>query len=532
MEREFNRRSFLKGSLIATAGIAAAGLAGCAPQTPASTLAETGNAEKSDSAPAAPENIVETVDTELLVIGAGCGGLACAVQGALNGTQVLLLEKGTSTGGNANVSEGMFALGTDRQKELGIELSVPEIINHEMEFAQFRVDGQLWRDFVENSVENYEWCKEQGVEFSGVVNDYGGLYETMHWFKGDTGAGGYVPQMTARAEELGVEIRCSTPAYRLIQDESGTVVGAYAKNPDGDDIQINAKATVIATGGWGCNEELIQRMGFDTTDWMQCGLDNHDGDGYTMAMEVGAKDMAPFASQLALNYIPALPRQSFTHPYNGIGGIASGLNPVVWVNEEAQRFSNECLWKKCIMYQALPAREQKEHYTIFDSAIWHAVTAEVENADQELEEALEKNTPESIWAADTIEGLAEAVGLDPQALKKTIDEYNGWCEAGIGDQVFGKAAEDMAPISTPPFYIARTRLNFVTNFGGIGTNRKREVITEEGEAIPGLYAAGLDGDMRYRNAYPINCGGTTFAGFLYNGRIAANNAKAYMAELA
>ena len=518
MATKLDRRTFLKDSLVASAAVGGlATVAGFAAGNTQPALAdETG----------APDAIVETVDTEILVIGAGCGGLACAVQGALNGSKVLLLEKAPSTGGNANVSEGMFALGTDRQKELGIELSVPEIINHEMEFAQFRVDGLLWRDFVENSVENYEWCKEQGVEFSGVVNAYGGLYDTMHWFKDGLGAVGYVPQMTARAEELGVEIRCSTPAYKLIQDETGAVVGAYAKNPDGNDIQINAKATVIATGGWGCNEELISRMGFDTTDWMQCGVDYHDGDGYLMAME-----MLPFASQLALNYIPALPRQTFTHPYNGIAGISSGLHPVVWVNEEGKRFANECVWKKCIMYQALPAREQKAHYTIFDSAIWHAVTAEVEGADAELEEALATNTPASIWVADTIEGLAEATGLDPVALKETIDEYNGWCEAGVGDQIFGKAAEDMAPISTPPFYIARTRLNFVTNFGGIGTNRKREVVDTEGNVIAGLYAAGLDGDMRYRNAYPINCGGTTFAGFLYNGRKAADNAKEYIASL-
>ena len=348
MATKLDRRTFLKDSLVASAAVGGlATVAGFVAGNPQPALAdETG----------APDAIVETVDTEILVIGAGCGGLACAVQGALNGSKVLLIEKAPSTGGNANVSEGMFALGTDRQKELGIELSVPEIINHEMEFAQFRVDGLLWRDFVENSVENYEWCKEQGVEFSGVVNAYGGLYDTMHWFKDGLGAVGYVPQMTARAEELGVEIRCSTPAYKLIQDETGAVVGAYAKNPDGNDIQINAKATVIATGGWGCNEELISRMGFDTTDWMQCGVDYHDGDGYLMAMEIGAKDMLPFASQLALNYIPALPRQTFTHPYNGIAGISSGLHPVVWVNEEGKRFANECVWKKCIMYQALPAR--------------------------------------------------------------------------------------------------------------------------------------------------------------------------------
>ena len=204
MATKLDRRTFLKDSLVASAAVGGlATVAGFAAGNTQPALAdETG----------APDAIVETVDTEILVIGAGCGGLACAVQGALNGSKVLLLEKAPSTGGNANVSEGMFALGTDRQKELGIELSVPEIINHEMEFAQFRVDGLLWRDFVENSVENYEWCKEQGVEFSGVVNAYGGLYDTMHWFKDGLGAVGYVPQMTARAEELGVEIRCSTPA--------------------------------------------------------------------------------------------------------------------------------------------------------------------------------------------------------------------------------------------------------------------------------------------------------------------------------
>lgn len=536
MQKNFDRRSFLKGSLIAGAAAATAGLAaGCAPQSP--STAPSGNAAATDLASTgrkglaeAPNEISETIDTEILVVGAGVGGLACAVQAALNGNEVLLIEKASITGGNGNVIEGTYACGSDIQKAQGYEITVSEAVSHEMEFAQYRVDGTLWYDYISNSVDNMKWFVEQGVELRGDADYYGGLFCTHHWFKDGLGSAGYVPQMTSRAEELGVEIRTKTPAYKLIQDEGGTVVGAYAKSSDGKDIRINAKATVIATGGWGCNEDIIAAMGYDTTDWMQCGTDNHDGDGYLMAMEVGAQDMLPYASQLALNYCPALPRESFTHPYNGIGGITSGLMPVVWVNEEGNRFSNECVWKRCIMYQTMPVREQKEVYTIFDSKIWADQTSALEGIDAaaELEEAVAKNSPESLWKADTIEGLAEAVGIDAKTLSATIQAYNSDCAAGKGDTRFGKAPEDMAPISTPPYYIARNRLNFVTNFGGIGTNRKFEVVNDGGEAIPGLFAAGLDGDMRYRNVYPINMGGTASGGAIYSGRIAANSAKAFI----
>ena len=533
MEANLDRRAFLKGSLFAGAGLAAASMVSCAPSTDAKGGAAEGGAKGAETTEA-PKEVAETLDTEILVLGAGASGLSCAIQAALNGSKATILEKASVTGGNASVCEGMFACGSDMQKAAGYTITEREVLAHELKFAQYCVDGQLWRDFVENSVENLNWCMDQGVEYRGDVDYYGGDFPTNHWFKGGKGAEGFTPQMTARAQELGVDIRLETPAYKLIVDDSGKVTGVYAKNADGKDIQVNAKATVIATGGWGCNEELIDKMGFDTTDWMQGGTDSHDGDGYKMALEAGAKDMMPQASLLAFNYCPALPRESFTHPYNGAGGITSGAGPVMWVNEEGKRFADESAFHSCMNYQVAPTRYQKAVYTVFDSKIWSDFTANVtdRDANAELAEAVETNSPESIWKADTIEELAKAAGIDPDALAASVKEYTADAESGEGDHVFGKDAQYMAPISTPPYYLARNRVCFMTNLAGVATSRKREVYGADGEPIPGLYAAGIDGEMRYRNVYPINCGGTTIAGFIYSGRVAANSAKDYIASLA
>ena len=350
----------------------------------------------------APESVSQTIETQICVIGAGLAGLACAVQAAQNGSQVLVIEKQPELGGNANVIEGTFAVGSSLTKELGITVTMRDVLDHEMGSSQYRVDGELWRSFIEASGETMDWLVENGCEFTGAVETYGGLFETFHWYKDGEGMYGYVPQMSAKAEDLGVEFMTSTRATKLITSEDGrTVTGCYATNEAGEVIQINAGVCVVATGGWGSNPDLIARMGYDVTDYWEGGLTGHDGDGYLMALDLGAEDRLPVASQLALNIVPALPKTDFKHPYNGITGISSGMAPTIWVNQNAKRFSNETILMTNMMLQTIPGREQKAAYTVFDQKIWDDFTAGMEGCDPaaELAEAVEVNEPASIWKA-------------------------------------------------------------------------------------------------------------------------------------
>ena len=120
------------------------------------------------------------------------------------------------------------------------------------------------------------------------------------------------------------------------------------------------------------------------------------------------------------------------------------------------------------------------------------------------------------------------MGIDPTALVATIEEYNADCASGEGDHVFNRDASTMVAIENPPYYIARNRLHFVGNFGGVATNLNYQPVDEQGEPFNGVYVIGVDGEMRYRNVYPINIGGTASAGCIWSGRVAANRAKEYL----
>ena len=170
----------------------------------------------------------------------GVAGVDCAVQAGIDGLDTLLIEKSSEPGGNGQGVEGMFAVGSSMQKELGIDIKTRDIVTTEMRGGQWRGDYSLWLDLVNKSAENIAWCKEQGVEYSGVVdNYYTGLYHTMHWFKNGHAIEGYVPQMAARVQELGVATLFETAATTLIREE-GVVRGLYAEGPNGTSCPIPA----------------------------------------------------------------------------------------------------------------------------------------------------------------------------------------------------------------------------------------------------------------------------------------------------
>lgn len=293
---KLSRRGFL-GLTAAGALVAGAGLAGCSSQEPKAATA-------SDEAEGyTPGTIVETIDTDIVVVGLGMSGLSAAVQAANNGDAVVGIEATGVTGGNGIGVEGIFAVGTDMQKKAGIEIEPVEVVQTELEEAQMVTDGALWKKLVQSSADNVSWLMEQGVQFSGVVDDYlgSGIVSGFHWFEGNIASEGYIPQMTQRAEELGVDMRFNTPAKALIT-ENGKVVGVFAHNQDGGDIQINAKAVILATGGYAQNQKFMEERGFNWENIVYGGTPGHNGDGLTMALEAGARSFVktqPLTAQIS-----------------------------------------------------------------------------------------------------------------------------------------------------------------------------------------------------------------------------------------
>lgn len=529
-ENGITRRGFLSGLAVGTA-VLAGGLAGCAPSGSGNEGASVGDVAQT---PSAPDNVVETLEADIVVMGAGISGLACAVQAGQDGNKVILLEKSAELGGNGMGTEGIFAINSKRQQELGIHIDPVDVVAKELEESQYRVDGSLWIDMVGKSAENIEWLEECGVGFSGTVDNYsaGGLYETLHWWEGEAGAIGYVPPMKAAAEAAGVEIRTSTAGTQLIV-EDGRISGMYAENDADDAIRINARAVVLASGGIGGNKELLIKQGWGQrqVDEMifQC-VPTVEGDGYTMAMAAGAKDFLSNSADQVFNAVKAFGTDTtppYNSPLNGGFGLTS-MGPTLWVNQDANRFTPEDLGYINMAAQATACKANRETYAIFDQALLDSCTQDP--ADAEIaSKTFEQDNGDSIFKADDLDELAAHFGLNANELHATIERYNELCKGGA-DLDFGKRAEYMQPLEQGPFYIAKVVPLLVVVDGGIMTNKRAEVLDTELNPIPGLYAVGLDGAMLWRNVYTQNMPGTQMSNNVNSGRNAARSARAYLAS--
>ncbi|WP_103660658.1 FAD-dependent oxidoreductase [Lactobacillus sp. HT06-2] len=485
---------------------------------------------------AVPKKIDQTYDTDFLIIGGGISGLAAAVQAGEDHMNVTVIDKNDFVAGNGGGVEGIFGINSSMQKKAGIHADPEKIISQEMKLAQYRPDGSFWVDLVNNSAANIEWLLKQGVQLT-KVDDYHGTcqFPTFHWFKGGVAATGYVPYMKKRADELGVNFILGTKATSIIY-EDGRVKGIYAKNKDGN-LKINAKAVLLATGGVGHNASLIAKQGWQTKNLHFLSMPSTTGDGYQMAMSVGAKDMLQESPEFMMNYIQALPMHRLANlsndPISGLRSVPAGFS-AIFVNQNGRRFVNENISKLNLLNQRMPIKSVKAAYEIFTKDIYLKITQSLPDADPEaekiLEESVKTNRGNSLYKEDTIEALAKDFDLPVDNLVKTIQNYNKYCHNGR-DEEFNKDQSQLVAMDQGPYYIARLDPSNLIGVGGIGSNNDFEVIDDDFNKIPGLYVSGMDSTMQYRNVYTITLGGSACSHNVNSGRHAAMNAKKYIATL-
>lgn len=478
-----------------------------------------------------PQKIVKTIDADLVIVGSGIAGLAAAVQAGELGLNTVVLEKNSFVAGNGGGVEGIFGINTKMQQAAGIHTEPEKIIAKEMQLAQYRVDGSFWVDLVNNSSANIDWLVKNGVKLT-KVDDYAGIcqFPTFHWFKDGVAASGYVPYMKKKADEYGVKFLLNTPAYSVIYEDN-RIKGVYAKTTKGF-IKVNAKATIFATGGVGHNAKLIAKQGWQTKNLKFLSMPSNTGDGYQMAMSVGAKDMLQESPEFMDNYIQALPTNRLTKMAPET--MIAGGGPVIWVNQNGRRIANENITSYNMLYQHMPIKATKNTYVVFNKKIWDqfAKIALLKKPapDEILADAVKKNRGNSLYEENSIEALAKDVGIPEDTLVKTVSDYNDFCHEGR-DREFNKEKADLVPIEDGPYYIGRLDNSNLVGLGGIGENNKFEVVDENFNVIPGLYAAGADSTMQYRSVYTITLGGSACAHSVNSGRHAVVNAKKYIDNL-
>ena len=444
----------------------------------------------------------EELTTDIVIIGAGGAGMTAAINATQEGKDVILLEMMPYAGGNTTkATGGMNAAETHYQKEQGIEDSVEQFIEDTMKGGHDINDRALVTVMAENSAEGIDWLDSIGAPLPKISFSGGATNQRIHAPEDGSGVGAYlVTALLKKMDELGIKVMYNTKATDLLSLE-GTVNGVLAESDD-TYYTIHSKAVILATGGFGNNQEMIVRYRDDLEGTVTTSAPGIMGDGIVMAQTVGA-DLVDI-DQIQLH--PTVEQKTsmlITESVRGDGAIL--------VNQDGKRFTDELLTRDKVSAAEL-AQPGSYAYIIFDQKLREGL------------KATEKYISTGITVqGDTIEDLAAQIDVDPAVLAETLANWNK-CVADQNDPEFGRTTGMENDLSTAPYYAIKIAPGIHHTMGGVHIDTGAHVVDLNGNVIPGLFAAGeVCGGVHGGN----RLGGNAVADIIVFGRIASSSAVEY-----
>ena len=446
---------------------------------------QAGGAEQLKAVDGPADVVEESYDADVAVIGAGGAGLVAAVAAAQTGAKVVVLEKIDIDGGSTNVSEGALnAVDPERQEKQGIEDSVATHYAATWEGGHKTGTPELIGYLVHNALDSVHWLEKLGVRFKDTIGSAtGSLGQRSHYPYTPSG-NTYIRTLAEQCGKLGVTILHSCDATELITAD-GAVAGVKAVRPDGQEVSVNAKSVVIATGGFGANVEYRQQV--NTGVWSDVVLDSTigctninpcaQGEGLKLAESAGAELVGLADIQL--------------HPCGTPGtGLmedirTSGRNRI-FVNEAGERFVNEGAARDTLC-KAIFAQTNSTYWVVVNKLRYPDTTTPDANG-ATIENMVATG---HVTAADTVEELAAATGMDAAKLQASIDAYNA-VVAGEAEDELGFVANNTADaqMTEGPWYACRKVPTVHHTMGGIRVNLSSQAVDADGNPVAGLYAAG------------------------------------------
>lgn len=506
MKETISRRNFFKGALATGTVMAGAGLVGCAgggsPAKADAPTADVAGGEKGrwswSVKPDPITDVAETIDCDVLIIGAGAAGVPAAMYAGLEDIDTVVMQKEATVQTNG---QGFGTWNNEWGTEQGIEWDIPTTMQAFADLANGKANLKLVKNVLERTgecskliIENIPEPKASPAIVDGYVA-YRWLYDDDLSTRYKAFADLYAA-MGEKAAEHGVNFLYSTPAVQLIVDESGAVTGAIGERKGGEYVQVNArKGVVLATGDISDDDEMLEAycpvmLGMPTLH----AVATNTGDGHKMGMWAGAKMDTPSVG-LMMHFDPT-PLPQGAAPFSAV--------PWLHVNVNAERFTNEN-----VGYQALATAVamQPEHraFQIIDSHLLeHAF--DYTNGGRPADEKALNGAVEAgqILKADTIEELAGMAGLDAAALQKTIDRYNELVDKG-NDEDFGMASEFFVwnGIKDAPFYAIERMPGKLAVCGGLASDERCRALKEDGTPVPNLYVSGNVQGSFFGYDYPV-----------------------------
>lgn len=442
--------------------------------------------------------IVETVECDVVVCGAGMAGATAAASSAQNGLKVVVLEKGATF--SYRGSE-VGAVGDRAHKAAGVDIDGQALLDDAMTTSHYRANRKVWKQYIDRSGEAMNWAIDTSKATSTsqcgdfTVVGQNTVYDGVTtWATGVRIAGGtkaLVGMMLDNATSNGATIHYSTPACQLTKDSSGKITGVIAKGEDGY-IQFKAaKGVVLATGGYDNNWDYLTKVmrprDLAVNAWIN-PTPTEAGDGHLMATAIGAAE------------------DDYPHiMMNDPAGSTSGkrANGAIFafprVNADGERFINESLsfeyLTNSIMYQpgahayVLMSGDLLSAFTIMKGVIpWTA-------------QDMYDNIKDVLIKADTIDELAGKIGVNKENLKKTVARYNDFCAKG-NDEDFGKNPVTLLPMDKAPFYALEESGSCLVTVSGLKINEHSQVLDTKGEVVENLYALGNTSGSMFFGTYP------------------------------
>ena len=444
---------------------------------------------------------------DIVIIGAGGAGMAAAIKASDAGSSVVILEQLSYAGGNTIRSEGgMNAAETIYQAENSIDDTIEAMIEDTLTGGKNINDVKLVEYFVKNTAPTIDWLTSIGMDVSDVAQGAGASFARMHRPADGSKIGGVlVPVLLDNLNQRNITILFQTTANEIVLTD-GIVTGVIASDKDGNKVNFDANAVVIATGGFGANEEVYTEYRPDLKGFTTTNHPGATGSGIIMAQEVGADvvDMDKIQTN------PTVEITSNTVISESVRGKGT-----IMINTSGDRFVSE-METRDVLSTAILNEQDKVAYLVFDQRVMDSMVA--------LKVNFEKGI---ITKGETIEELGSVIGVDSTTLAQTINSWND-IVASKSDTQFGRTTGMDEDLSLAPYYAIKIAPAVHYTMGGVKINTNTEVIDTNNEIIKGLYAAGeVTGGLHGAN----RLGGHAVADIMVFGTTAGIQANLYVAEL-
>ena len=493
-----------------------------------------------------------TVEADVVIVGAGGAGMTAAITAANEGKSVVIVESQAMVGGNSvRATGGMNAAKTVYQDEntfeqaAGVEKTLAsaaeKYADNETITALAATVAEQWAAYQANptgyfdSVELMEldtmiggkgindpalvetlcegtadaidWLDENGITLHNVSSFGGASVKRIHRPVGDDGkvvsVGSYmIPRLQQACEKAGVQILLSTTAEEILTD-GGKAVGIKATGATGETVTVNAKAVILASGGFGANLDMVVEYKPELKGFMTTNAPGILGQGIAMAQAIGA-------DTVDMDQIQIHP----TVQYDSAALITEGLrgDGAILVNAEGKRFIDEVGTRDVVSAAEVA---QTGGYS------WLVVDQKMADASSVLQGYIKKGYTVT---GETYEELGKAMGVDETAFAETMNNWNS-CVDAKNDPDFGRTSF-ANKLDTAPYYAIKVTAGVHHTMGGLTINTNTEVLKADGSVIPGLFAAGeVTGGVHGAN----RLGGNAVADFTVFGRIAGKAASEYAA---